>query len=204
VLSTWHGSDKFSNPFKRTLLYAERNMSKRRHLLDEATQITCPIVSDTHDIAIHPSVKCDVLLHCGDLTGNGSPTSIRNALEQIATVNAELKLIIAGNHDLSLDKAYYMSEGGSGGENLVACSLVMGESSLATMLRIKFLQEGTYSFKLSSGATFTIYPRLEHHNMAALPFNIRQMKTGSTTQAQRGPSTLVPKSPSFLKVSISS
>lgn len=54
-----------------------------------------------------PLPAADVLLHCGDLTMNGSIAQHNNALKLITSVRADLKLIIPGNHDVTLDRAYY-------------------------------------------------------------------------------------------------
>lgn len=51
--------------------------------------------------------KVDVVLHCGDLTNCGGIASYKKALKMLHAVNAELKLVIAGNHDLELDKTYW-------------------------------------------------------------------------------------------------
>jgi predicted phosphodiesterase len=66
------------------------------------------IISDTHNKWPHslPDSAVDVFIHCGDLTQYGGLPSFRRAIEDIKTVNAELKLIIAGNHDVDLDPAW--------------------------------------------------------------------------------------------------
>lgn len=48
--------------------------------------------------------KADVVLHCGDLTNRGSIPDDAAAISMLSAFNAELKLVIAGNHDISLDK----------------------------------------------------------------------------------------------------
>jgi predicted phosphodiesterase len=52
----------------------------------------------------HPSPPANILLHCGDLTQVGGLPAYRKAIEDIKTASAELKVIIAGNHDLDLDE----------------------------------------------------------------------------------------------------
>jgi 3',5'-cyclic AMP phosphodiesterase CpdA len=54
-----------------------------------------------------PFPKADVLLHSGDLTNVGTVEENRVALNLLASIPAELKLVIAGNHDLTLDKEYW-------------------------------------------------------------------------------------------------
>lgn len=115
------------------------------------------IVSDTHDSSSlyksHP--ECDVLLHCGDLTEDGSPKSISSAIKNLGAVRAELKLVIPGNHEISMDKEYYVSEGGDLEDYRKSTEFAYGE--LAKANNVTFLQEGTHEFALNNGASFRIY-----------------------------------------------
>lgn len=116
-------------------------------------------MSDTHGAEL-PSTfpPCDVLLHCGDTTEDGLPSSISQALHSLGRIPAELKLIIAGNHEISLDKEYCISVGGSAEMVAQSRALVSNDpASEASINRITFLEEGTHTFTLASGATFTIY-----------------------------------------------
>ncbi|KAI8938114.1 hypothetical protein NX059_005781 [Plenodomus lindquistii] len=117
------------------------------------------IMSDTHGANLPSTLPaCDVLLHCGDITEDGSPESIIKALEDMGKVPAELKLVIAGNHEISLDETYYLEEGGKEEDVNVAKSLVTDHpTSLASKGGIAFLMEGTPKFLLASGASFSIY-----------------------------------------------
>jgi hypothetical protein len=96
-------------------------------------------------------------MHCGDLTEDGSPASIASALQALGKINAELKLVIAGNHEISLDREYYLSEGGLEADYQKTLSLVSGPESEAAKNGITYLDEGTHEFTLKSGATFRIY-----------------------------------------------
>jgi hypothetical protein len=121
------------------------------------TAVNFLIVSDTHDVELSLP-PCDVLLHCGDLTEDGSPASLRKALRALGKATAELKLVIAGNHDISLDNSYYLSEGGSEKECSEACALTSSkQDSEASRNGVTFLKEGTHTFTLRSGATFAVY-----------------------------------------------
>jgi predicted phosphodiesterase len=117
------------------------------------------VMSDTHGALLPLNLpECDVLLHCGDLTDDGSPDSIAEALWALSNVKAELKLVITGNHDISLDKAYYLAEGGNEADIEKAHGLICPEAtSEASKSGVTFLCEGTRKFTLSSGATFTIH-----------------------------------------------
>lgn len=64
-----------------------------------------------------PFPKADVVLHCGDISENGSPPSYNNAIKMLSIIDAELKLVIAGNHDIDLDPEYWASQGGAGADH---------------------------------------------------------------------------------------
>lgn len=77
------------------------------------------IISDTHLARLEePSVSrpilpfqkplpaTDVLIHCGDLTRSGTLDEFRTALKLLCEIDAPTKLVIAGNHDLLLDREY--------------------------------------------------------------------------------------------------
>ncbi|KAF2440760.1 Metallo-dependent phosphatase [Karstenula rhodostoma CBS 690.94] len=111
------------------------------------------IMSDTHDRhdeILQSTPQCDVLLHCGDFTEDGSPEAIKQALDAFSKIEAELKLFIAGNHEISLDRDYYLSQGGTEEVHLKARALTAPPG-------IRFLEEGTHEFTLKSGAYFKIF-----------------------------------------------
>jgi len=106
------------------------------------TQAVCFFVlSDTHDY--NPSTatptdgfratslprNIDVVLHCGDLTENGSLSSYEKAISMLGSIDAELKLVIAGNHDLSLHKDFFLAKGGSIAEHEAALNLWKGPTA---------------------------------------------------------------------------
>lgn len=134
------------------------------------------IISDTHTAELASSKKtdqpfrepppaCDVLLHCGDLTGTGKIEEYRTTLSMLHSIPAELKLVIAGNHDLSLDREWWLNN--PRGRHIADCGhrpdsdydtareLWTGEE--AREAGVTFLDEGTHSFTLKSGAKFTVY-----------------------------------------------
>lgn len=76
------------------------------------------IVSDTYDFEFGdtardsqplqlPAPKADVLLHCGDLAQVGEVFPFKKTLKMLGSIDAELKPVIPGNHDLDLDNAYW-------------------------------------------------------------------------------------------------
>ena len=72
--------------------------------------------------------------------------------------DAELKLVIAGNHDISLDKEYWnthLEEDDEPEEHDEAVGIMTGP--LAKAAKVTYLTEGSHSFTLCSGATFKIF-----------------------------------------------
>ena len=130
------------------------------------------IISDTHCAALRSSSddlafreglpKVDILLHCRDLTEEGLLSESEDFLRMLSLIDAAMKLVIAGNHDLALDAEYYakfekevhrdryqanMSKEGK--------RLFKGREALRA--GITYLDEGLHNFALQSGATFLIY-----------------------------------------------
>ena len=71
------------------------------------------VISDTHSCELTDKDKPvsvpqgDVLLHCGDFTRVGAPNEIKAFCTWFANQPHERKILIAGNHDLSLQKDGY-------------------------------------------------------------------------------------------------
>lgn len=66
--------------------------------------------------------------------------------------------MIPGNHELSLDAAYWASEGGSAADAASSRALVSRDpGSYASSLGIHVLDEGTHDFVLASGASLRVY-----------------------------------------------
>ncbi|KAK3112851.1 hypothetical protein LTR53_010429 [Teratosphaeriaceae sp. CCFEE 6253] len=144
-----------------------------------ADPATCPLA--------HEMPKVDVLLHCGDLTQVGGISAYKKALRLLASFDAELKLVIAGNHDISLDGAYWrthLDEDDEPEEHDAAVAIMTGP--LAKEAGVTYLTEGTHRFTLRDGTTFSIfaspyqpdcgdwafgYPRSEDH-FAGIPANL--------------------------------
>lgn len=131
------------------------------------------IISDTHSASLAPSTdqnvafrrplpKADVLLHCGDLTTLGYLDEYEQTLDMLAAIDADLKLVIAGNHDISLDERYYARKGRFWHRRQEydpayptrAKELWQGER--ARTAGVTYLEEGTYSFVLNNGAKLRV------------------------------------------------
>lgn len=123
------------------------------------------IMSDTHDTAFPPphqtqapDCQVDVVLHCGDLTMIGGLSNYRKAIKDLADCDAELKLVIPGNHDVSLDPKWWannldVEDDGDPEEPQKALALF----SEAASTGIGLLGEGLHRFTLRDGRSFSIY-----------------------------------------------
>lgn len=138
------------------------------------------LLSDTHDgrssrqysttKAFRPPFpKADVVLHSGDLTMTGQMIEHEKGLEMLEAMDAELKLVIAGNHDLSLHEHYYrtnshgryliqrFSKNGTWDSDAPQQARELWTGARARSANIYYLDEGMHNFKLSNGASLSIY-----------------------------------------------
>ncbi|KAK4100136.1 Metallo-dependent phosphatase [Parathielavia hyrcaniae] len=74
------------------------------------TRIVC--ISDTHNCPVKLP-KGDVLIHAGDLTNQGSYSELFRAVQWLEKADFEAKIVIAGNHDITLDHDFYSKRGSS-------------------------------------------------------------------------------------------
>ncbi|KAJ8611367.1 hypothetical protein MRB53_038037 [Persea americana] len=121
------------------------------------------IISDTHNATLYPAnslfgyreglPEVDVLLHCGDMTEEGGLHEYENTLDMLGNIKAAVKLVIAGNHDITLDS---MHEAGMEND-MYARALAIMTGEKARNADVTYLTEGSHKFALKNGATFTIY-----------------------------------------------
>lgn len=71
-------------------------------------RIVC--ISDTHNNLPSPIPDGDLLIHCGDLTNNGTLAEIQVELDWLASLPHKHKIVIAGNHDSFFDTKSRRSE----------------------------------------------------------------------------------------------
>lgn len=128
------------------------------------------IISDTHTVIPHPAEdqthayrhpfpKSDVLIHCGDITKVGYPVEYEHVLSFLKEAPAELKLVIAGNHDITLHKDLYLERLKNKHRNIPEDADAIRESWTGQEVRdagIVYLEEGVRTFELGSGAKFTV------------------------------------------------
>ncbi|CAD0087421.1 unnamed protein product [Aureobasidium mustum] len=141
------------------------------------------IISDTHgdDLTHYPIEPVDVVIHCGDLTEESKLSEYKQAIKLLNTINAPLKLVIAGNHDFTLDDTLYRKKLAESYLPLPQgdCSVksIYGDFGEARALfdaerfnnsGIVFLEEGVHDIELANGVVLRVYaspfvPSEENH-----------------------------------------
>jgi hypothetical protein len=163
------------------------------------------VISDTHsaspgqkpkgflDVSPPPSPKADVLLHCGDLTMIGHIDEYEKTLDILKNIDADLKLVIAGNHDITLDEVYYRRRGqfmhsqtGGYSEDLPTKARELWLGERAKSAGVTYLEEGTHNFTLKNGAKLRVgWNRVcEYFIMAD---NLRCMRLPISQNSATGP-----------------
>ncbi|KAJ6144336.1 hypothetical protein N7470_008231 [Penicillium chermesinum] len=162
------------------------------------------MISDTHTNTPRPArftdypfrnplPKADILIHAGDLTKLGYYAEHETTIAMLKAADAELKLVIAGNHDITLDEDHFTSFGFFRHRRILYKDLAEqssfddDEQTISNTLReghfpppeelkayarsakdlytnqaawdsgIWYLEEGTHTFTLSNGASFSVY-----------------------------------------------
>lgn len=128
------------------------------------------ILSDTHGMEFGPNERpcqqADVAVHCGDLTEESKLEEFRASIRLLKEINAPLKLVIAGNHDFTMDTPAFRKKVAEA-RPVLDPSLVRevygdyGEARQifedAKTAGIVFLDEGYHQFVLENGAKLTVY-----------------------------------------------
>ncbi|KAK1782658.1 Metallo-dependent phosphatase-like protein [Copromyces sp. CBS 386.78] len=132
-----------------------------------------------------PSIQADIVIHAGDITDSSTLPEFSLCLSYLRRLPAPLKLLIAGNHDFTLDQpAYsqYLESNSRSRSNSAALGLGLGSGKLTMTPRngrkghglgdpgeakqlldeaskegIYYLEEGTHRFQLANGARLTVY-----------------------------------------------
>ncbi|CAK3985440.1 related to metallophosphoesterase domain-containing 2 [Lecanosticta acicola] len=138
------------------------------------------IISDTHCARLDdaegrnpatppfkaPLPKADLLIHAGDLTYKGKMPEYHATLDMLKQIDAPLKLVIAGNHDLTLDRDFVFNhtvsddrraEQRAREEVEEARALWTAEDGRAKLEGITYLNEGVHQIALNNGANLTLY-----------------------------------------------
>lgn len=143
------------------------------------------IISDTHCAALEsrddsppplapfkaPLPSADLLIHCGDLTMTGQMSEYHKTLDMLSAIEAPVKVVIAGNHDLSLDRDFVhshrerdpqnrqpaLSEAEAEARWKEARDLWTSPDGRAQQEGVTFLDEGVHLIDLLNGAKVRLY-----------------------------------------------
>ena len=145
------------------------NRVKTRFLIISDTHTRTPLDNIADDEAAFrpPLPPADVLLHCGDLTMIGHLDEYEKTLDMLESIDAGLKLVIAGNHDITLDEEYYarkgeyMHRGDRYDKDLPAKAREMWKGERARKAGVTYLEEGTHTFQLQNGANLRVCTLLD-------------------------------------------
>ena len=129
------------------------------------------IISDTHaaDLPhkLQVTAPVDVIIHCGDLTEESKISEFRKTLDLLKASTAPLKLVIAGNHDWTLDLPTFRQKVKNAKLESEPALVAREYGDYGEVRRlfdeardtdnIHLLDEGTHRFTLSNGARLTVY-----------------------------------------------
>ena len=128
------------------------------------------IISDTHGMQFssenRPQQRADVAIHCGDLTEESKLAEYRDSIELLKEIDAPLKLVIAGNHDWTMDTPIFKKKVAEirPPVDLALVKVTYGEYGEARQIfeqaktaGIILLDEGMHTFTLQNGALLTAY-----------------------------------------------
>ncbi|KLJ10414.1 hypothetical protein EMPG_14202 [Blastomyces silverae] len=117
---------------------------------------------------LEPRQPVDVAIHCGDLTEGSTLEEFHLAIKLLTNLNAPLKLVIAGNHDYTLDIPFFKKRVEQQAKYLDPALIkraygdfgearTLFDNDTARSAGIVFLEEGTHHFTLKNGASLTVY-----------------------------------------------
>lgn len=130
------------------------------------------VLSDTHSALpdnwpnlpfSQPFPPADVAIHAGDLTSTGKLQEHERAVALIKSLPAPLKIVIPGNHDLTLDSAYCSNHPLLYGwrrphtQDDLACAKDLYTNDEAHKAGIVYVVEGIHTFTLLNGAKLTVW-----------------------------------------------
>ncbi|KAE8154720.1 Metallo-dependent phosphatase-like protein [Aspergillus avenaceus] len=131
------------------------------------------IISDTHSRDSLPSLNepADVAIHCGDLTKGSQLEEFKAAINLLKQINVPIKLVIAGNHDFTLDPPAFQNKIREARRlqdiDPIHIEKVYGYCGQVRELfdhvdvkeksGIQLLDQGTHYLTLKNGASLTVY-----------------------------------------------
>lgn len=132
------------------------------------------VLSDTHSALPDPVNRpeldfshelpaADVAIHCGDLTSCGKDYEHERAITLLKSLPAPIKIVIPGNHDMTLDPVYLQHNrrlhGWTRPHNAkdLRDAIAIYTDREAKEAGIRYIVEGLHSFTLPNGAKLTLY-----------------------------------------------
>ncbi|CAF4034159.1 unnamed protein product [Rotaria sp. Silwood2] len=146
----------------------------------KTTRIVC--ISDTHSRYGFPLPAGDILVHAGDFSMSGEQCEIENFITCLKSLTQyRLKVFIAGNHDLTLQPAFYEKnwERWHRGrkQNWELIGRLIREPSLATNFGIIYLEEQQFIDNVTGLKFYGSPYQPEYNNWAFnLPINSIEIK----------------------------
>ncbi|KAH7176389.1 Metallo-dependent phosphatase-like protein [Dactylonectria macrodidyma] len=112
------------------------------------------IISDTHGMGFPENMKlnqsADVAIHCGDLTEHSKLDELLETTKMMRDIHAPLKLVIAGNHDFSLDVPVFKKK-------IAEAEYISRESLIDSVQKDFGDYGGSHTFHLKNGAILKVY-----------------------------------------------
>jgi len=115
------------------------------------TRFVC--ISDTHSRTYHVPPG-DVLLHAGDLSSWGYPPQLATTIEWLKSLDHPIKIIVAGNHDLCLDR---MSAEWAWGLNPIDIGDAQAYVRRQLPFGVHYLEHEPLHFRAPSGKVWKVY-----------------------------------------------
>ncbi|KAJ5172037.1 hypothetical protein N7492_004630 [Penicillium capsulatum] len=126
------------------------------------------VISNTHGLESLPDSvlgsHANVAIHCGDLTTESKIEEYKVSIRLLQKVDAHLNLVIAGNHDFTMNTPVFQRKVAESRSHLDPrlVKKVYGSHGDVRMLfgeetGITFLDEGTHQFQLQNGAPLSVY-----------------------------------------------
>ncbi|KAK0631037.1 Metallo-dependent phosphatase-like protein [Bombardia bombarda] len=176
-MTTFSHTPSAPNPGSESVSTPEKSPNANANLIP--TRIL--IISDTHGnefpLPTSTDKPIDLVIHCGDITRGSRIAHLHAAIAALARIPTPLKLVIAGNHDFTLDTPVFRARLAElRAERAADPSLVPAtpslldkygdvgdarrvfESAAARAAGVRFLDEGVYDFVLArTGARLKVY-----------------------------------------------
>ncbi|KAG1819509.1 Metallo-dependent phosphatase-like protein [Suillus subaureus] len=115
------------------------------------TRFVC--ISDTHSRTFHIPAG-DVLLHAGDLSSWGSLSQLIITVEWLKSLDHPVKIMVAGNHDLCLDKNWAQPIYGLLPEEVQQARTYVRSQAAAGLY---YIEHEPFRFMLPSGREWKVY-----------------------------------------------